>query len=189
LRRATQRKRPTASLGFLAADWETGIKDTWYLELYLCSENFAKLVDAVRHGRAHDVAFWLAFLNLFVTGGDSHGFPCFPVKAWYLPPSDSVRGVHAIGYVDGIGWRETPERRPAVTGESEVESKHEPSPASPLAHIQASEADNKAEAPNYLAIVATNQADLSRASWRIAKSLTWIILLLAVIAALFAIRH
>ena len=184
LQRALKAGAATAALGFSAKDGELGLKDEWYLQIYISAENLAKLVDAVRHNRAHHVTLGVGFINLFLPESDWHKPLAEPVT-WYLPPDDLVRP-NADGYVKGLSWRETPEHTPPpVSTGNENEATLEPVPV----HDPNADKNRDVGAPNYPAIAATHQADLTRASWRIAKALNWIILLLATVIVLLVIHR
>jgi len=185
LQRALKTAPATAFLGFLAKDWELDLKDDWYLQIYISTENLAKLIDAVRQSKAHDVTLALRFLNLYVTASDFHAPPAAWVN-WYLAPSNlSPEDPNAVGYVTGLTWGETPERTPVS-----VSAETDEAPLGPALERNSNAHENEHPvALDYVAIAAKHQANVSQASQRIARSLNWLIVLLAVVIAILVIHR
>lgn len=96
---------PTAHLGFIAADWEIGNIDDWFVETYLRTDLFNDLVSLVRERVVCNLSIGIKWVNLYVT--DYHAPPSVDVS-WYLPPPrpEGSSGETAIGFVTQITWEE-----------------------------------------------------------------------------------
>lgn len=103
----------------------------WCLNVCLPHDTFEKLLAAIRDHRAHNATISIVFANLFGRIPYHH---TIGTKLFLAPSSFSkANSDMGMGYVTGIGWRETP--KPPET----VDDEHAP-PVDPLAKHQVEQA-------------------------------------------------
>lgn len=76
-----------ATLSYTESDWEVELSSEWWIEAYIPSNQFKKLVDLIEKDRITNIYIGLQSTDLYVRITDFHAPPSIPVE-WFLKPAE-----------------------------------------------------------------------------------------------------